>query len=372
VVHLDVKPANVLLSFEGEVKLTDFGVARSRAARQSEAGITGTIPFMSPEQARGDPVDLRSDVFSTGVLLYALLTGSCPFGEEDTMRTVELLRKNTPAPPPAELPEADAVAPLLAKALAPTLEKRFATAGAFADAIEETMYYRAWRSGAAALGERVRQAFPEERMRLNALFAPGTHVEGLNVAHPADSHGGTLLSRIPDAVSPPVRQTQVADTVVRPRHRLGAALFVGAGVGALALAAGGWALLRTSAPTTPDGWELLVAMADAGLAGEPDAASAGPDAATVPRVEPPPPAHPRIERPVGLGTLTVNANPWGTVTVNGKPAGTTPLLSFPVRAGMATVVVENPKLSRKTIQVKIHPGKDTPLIVDLRSPAETR
>ena len=206
VVHLDVKPANVLLSFEGEVKLTDFGVARSRAARQSEPGITGTIPFMSPEQARGDSVDLRSDVYSSGVLLYALLTGSCPFGEEDTMRTVELLRKGTPVPP-AIVPEADAIEPLLRKALSPSLEARFATAGAFADAIEELMYYRAWRTGAAALGERVRTAFPEERMRLNALFAPGTHVEGLNVQHPATGREGTLLSRIPD-VAAPVRQAR--------------------------------------------------------------------------------------------------------------------------------------------------------------------
>ena len=86
IVHLDVKPANVLLSFEGEVKLTDFGVARSRDANRPAVGISGTIPYMSPEQARGDRVDPRSDVFSAGVLLYALLSGECPFGEEDTER----------------------------------------------------------------------------------------------------------------------------------------------------------------------------------------------------------------------------------------------------------------------------------------------
>ena len=92
IVHLDVKPANVLLSFEGEVKLTDFGVARSRDANRPTVGISGTIPFMSPEQARGDRVDPRSDVFSAGVLLYALLSGECPFGEEDTERTLEQVR----------------------------------------------------------------------------------------------------------------------------------------------------------------------------------------------------------------------------------------------------------------------------------------
>ena len=101
IVHLDVKPANVLLSFEGEVKLTDFGVARSREANRPTVGISGTIPFMSPEQARGDRVDPRSDVFSAGVLLYALLSGECPFGEEDTERTLEQVRLCHYKPPVA-------------------------------------------------------------------------------------------------------------------------------------------------------------------------------------------------------------------------------------------------------------------------------
>ena len=78
----------MLVSFEGEVKLTDFGVARSRDARRPMVGISGTIPFMSPEQTRGEPVDLRSDVFSAGVVLYALLAGECPFGEADAGETL--------------------------------------------------------------------------------------------------------------------------------------------------------------------------------------------------------------------------------------------------------------------------------------------
>jgi hypothetical protein len=67
-----------------------------------------------------------------------------------------------------------------------------------------------------------------------------------------------------------------------------------------------------------------------------------------------------------MGTLSVNASPWATVHVNGKLAGTTPILRFPVRAGRASVTIENPKLGRKQVDVKIEPKKDTPLIVDLR------
>src|SRR6185295_15346717 len=96
-------------------------------------GISGTIPFMSPEQTRGEPVDLRSDVFSAGVLLYTLLAGECPFGEEDTGETlseIQLCRYR----PPTGLERAEVFEPLLRRALAAHPDDRFPGAGAFADA----------------------------------------------------------------------------------------------------------------------------------------------------------------------------------------------------------------------------------------------
>ena len=74
-----------------------------------------------------------------------------------------------------------------------------------------------------------------------------------------------------------------------------------------------------------------------------------------------------VKPAVAMGTISVNASPWATVHVNGKLAGTTPILHFPVRAGRASVTIENPKLGRKHVDVKIEPKKDTPLIVDLRA-----
>jgi len=213
IVHLDVKPANVLLSFEGEVKLTDFGVARSRDARRPTVGISGTIPFMSPEQARGEPVDPRSDVFSAGVVLYTLLTGACPFGEEDTERTLEEVRRCRYRPL-AELERFHLFDPLLRRALDPAPEGRFASAGAFADAIEELMFAQGWRGGTAALRDRVRLAFPHERERLNALFASGARGEGLEVSRPASDREGTLLSRVA-LPEPPRRQTLLAEPLAR-------------------------------------------------------------------------------------------------------------------------------------------------------------
>src|SRR6266498_3697029 len=184
IVHMDVKPANVLVSFEGEVKLTDFGVARSRDVRRPMVGISGTIPFMSPEQTRGEPVDLRSDIFSAGVLLYALLAGECPFGEEDTGETLHEIQQCRYRPP-ARLEQHDRFDPLLERALALRPDDRFASAGAFADAIDELMFAQGWRGGAGALRERLRAAFPDERERLNALFDPGRQREGLAVRRAA-------------------------------------------------------------------------------------------------------------------------------------------------------------------------------------------
>ena len=375
IVHLDVKPANVLLSFEGEVKLTDFGVARSRDANRPIVGISGTIPFMSPEQARGDRVDPRSDVFSAGVLLYALLSGECPFGEEDTERTLEQVRLCC-YKPPVQVEGFQCFDALLRRALDPEPDRRFANAGAFADAIEELMFTQGWRGGAAALGERVRGAFPRERERLNALFDPGRRLEGLQVARPASARPGevTLLSRVALA-APPRRQTVAAMTPPARAASRRALWTTAVALVAIAAGAGGAVVMRQRAAETP---VTVPTAAAPPIAAPPlpdpgrEVVAAAPTPIAPSPIAPTPHSPPPAPRPAATGTLSVNASPWGTVYVNGRLAGTTPLLRFPVRAGRAHVAIENPKLGRKVVDVRIEPKQDTPLIVDLRPPPETK
>src|SRR3954463_5366771 len=100
IVHRDIKPHNVIVDAEGRIKVTDFGIARAGAASQmTEAGsIIGTAQYLSPEQARGAPVDQTSDLYSLGVVLYELLTGVVPFSGDTP---VEIAMKHLSATPEA-------------------------------------------------------------------------------------------------------------------------------------------------------------------------------------------------------------------------------------------------------------------------------
>ena len=100
IVHRDIKPHNVLVNAEGAVKVTDFGIARAGASQMTEAGsIVGTAQYLSPEQARGGEVDQRSDLYSLGVVLYELLTGTLPFSGDTPVEIAMKHLSQTPEPP---------------------------------------------------------------------------------------------------------------------------------------------------------------------------------------------------------------------------------------------------------------------------------
>jgi eukaryotic-like serine/threonine-protein kinase len=105
-VHRDIKPHNVLVDGEGRLKVTDFGIARAGVSQMTEAGsIIGTAQYLSPEQARGAPVDQRSDIYSVGIVLYELLTGKLPFTGETPLEIAMKHLSEIPKPPSALRPE---------------------------------------------------------------------------------------------------------------------------------------------------------------------------------------------------------------------------------------------------------------------------
>lgn len=103
IIHRDIKPENVMIIHDGRLKVTDFGIARLRGmAATVDDNIIGTFAYMSPEQARGDLVDERSDLFSLGIVLYEMVTDSIPFGEESVAETLNMVQNADP-PLPSEI-----------------------------------------------------------------------------------------------------------------------------------------------------------------------------------------------------------------------------------------------------------------------------
>jgi eukaryotic-like serine/threonine-protein kinase len=141
IIHRDIKPGNVMLTPSGDVKVMDFGIARAisdaSSAMTQTAAVVGTAQYLSPEQARGETVDSRSDVYSAGCLLYELLTGRPPFvGDSPVAVAYQHVRE--PAMPPSDHdtdlpPEVDAI---VMKALAKRLEDRYQSAAEMRNDIE--------------------------------------------------------------------------------------------------------------------------------------------------------------------------------------------------------------------------------------------
>ncbi|HKB60054.1 MAG TPA: serine/threonine-protein kinase [Gallionellaceae bacterium] len=156
VVHRDVKPSNVMIAKNGDVKIMDFGIARmSAAAVRTQSGMVfGTPKYMSPEQVLGKRADPRSDIFSVGVMLYEMLTGRAPFAGD----TIDIVAHHTlhtiPPPPSAVNPNAPVVLDyIVAKAMAKRPEDRYQTALELASDLDEfsaALADSGWRPPAGA------------------------------------------------------------------------------------------------------------------------------------------------------------------------------------------------------------------------------
>jgi len=146
IVHRDVSPQNILIAFEGDVKLADFGIAKAatKASKTERGALRGKLLYMSPEQAWGRAIDHRSDVFSLGLVLYEMVSEHKPFAGADSEATIlELVRKCVITPPRqvnSRVPEA--LDRVIMKALARNPEERYQDAGQMQRGIEKILRER--------------------------------------------------------------------------------------------------------------------------------------------------------------------------------------------------------------------------------------
>ncbi len=146
IVHRDVSPQNVIVSYEGQVKLVDFGIAKARNARkgaEAAEAAQGKFNYFAPEQVRGEPLDARTDVFAVGVVLYEMLCGERPF-EGKLMKVLEKIAKGEYRRPREVNPDLPSgLEPIVTRALAPEKSARYQSAEALQEALGTYLYTHA-------------------------------------------------------------------------------------------------------------------------------------------------------------------------------------------------------------------------------------
>jgi hypothetical protein len=171
IIHRDVKPANLMLVEDRQVKVTDFGLAKNPAANLTSAGtLIGTPTYMSPEQIMGKALDGRSDLFSLAVVLYEMLTGDRPFGGENISTIIYNILLDHPKPP--DFPNPRVPTPLvkvILKALDKDPSKRYASCAEFGAVLQE--YLKTGKSGRSSMDRSTAQAHPPTELLDHAVAA---------------------------------------------------------------------------------------------------------------------------------------------------------------------------------------------------------
>lgn len=291
IIHRDISPQNILLSSDGVVKLTDFGIAK--AAFRNQETVTGILKgkfaYMSPEQASGRPMDQRSDLFSSAIVLYELLTGERLFEGKGDLDTLERARR-------AEIafsPEGDKILggrlrEILLKALSRRPEERYATALELREKLIQYAEGKKW-------------SLRQEKL---ALYLKGV----------LEKRKRTTAATVSMMVEP--KRAARRDGLRRPVWKW--------------YAFGGTALLLVS---------LLVGRAIR-VSSAPEAASV-PETSSVPKVSPVPEAAviPADKEPGGLGFVSVQVVPWGDVVIDGRGRLESPVRRAPLTVGNHQITV---------------------------------
>lgn len=255
-VHRDVSPQNVLVGFDGSVKLIDFGVAKAAGRSQHTATgiLKGKFPYMSPEQAQGEELDCRSDVFALGVVLWEQLTGRRLFKGENDLATQRLVRAcQVPAPSSVEPSVPTGLDPIALKALAKEPQDRFQDAAELRNALEDFALQNAIPTSASNLSAFMRDLYAERIAREAdpRFFEEDSGLTDLDVgglSKRANTGGATVVdgNKLPAGTATQVHGPATQAVPPSPLPRVLAAVAVAALLGV-----GGWLALKGPGEVRP-------------------------------------------------------------------------------------------------------------------------
>jgi len=417
IVHRDVSPSNVLLSYDGAVKLADFGIAKPASGdRATASGVKGKVPYMSPEQALGGAVDGRSDLFSLGVMAYEMLAERRPFDGPTDLATLANLVAGT-RPKLADLaPHAPpALVTLIERLIAPSRDARPASASDVLDALSSTSPPLSSRR---VLGQLVRRLRPPDAApapvdptgptvptpsppgaTARATVEPARVIEPAKITLPArlvgappqlagahaapDTTPSAHTATVPETpaatlAATPVAFTAPSQSVATPAQSSSRALIFAVGsvalllaltvsVGVSLLGAGGATPLVYAPPSAAiDAAVFVIAtpplVADAATTALEAYVDAGATVAAEATATDAGTTAPSVaEAQNARGTLAVTAYPWGFVEVDGRELGRSPV-RIELTAGEHNVLVRADGIVKRR-RVTVAAGRTRELVV---------
>jgi serine/threonine-protein kinase len=356
-VHRDVSPQNLFITYDGQVKVLDFGIAHAvdRSTRTETGQIKGKFEYMSPEQVRAAPLDRRSDVFALGIVLYELSTGRRLFKRANPADVVRAISEGDVVPPSrlvADYPPS--LERVCMRALAQAPEDRYATSAEMRRELLAAMHELPHPEQAGeALGKMMEMAFADritEKRELLRRVRSGSDVSHVPASEADEAVEMPGMPAMPDESPTSVERPTTTDPQP-PRRRLATRstrVFVGVASAALIATAFTWGLSRAPSPPPP-----LLASASLGASPLPSSA---------------PPPSVATDVVVHLDTRPSGA----TVLVDGSERGATPIdLRIP-RGDRALALVLR-RTGFLTLEQTLVPDADQKVLLDLQPrPASNR
>jgi eukaryotic-like serine/threonine-protein kinase len=360
VVHRDVAPRNILVSYEGTTKLLDFGIAKG-FHRTGAGKIKGTLGYMSPEQLRVGPLDGRSDICSLGVVLHECMTGKSLYG--DKIKTVaefiDTVLTTVPAPPSRHNPRVPpGLDEVVLKAIAKRPEDRFQTARDFGRALESAAPGEIW--SAEQCGELIGRLFRDRQEKTRPMIQS---LSGVGSPGGVPSSGPfTLPLGLPVATEAPIVSPTVLGSgpttapIIKPSSRSRVVRAAAAFVGALLVGSAVWWWLQPSPPASPAPTPLVEAKGEPA----PEATIGALDLRATPGVVT------RAPPAASFGWISLDSHPWARMSLDGREIGVTPISHFRTKAGQHSVEAIRADGSRQTLHVQVTAQREEKVVLKWR------